>query len=332
VKVAVLTRAYDRESWIVYRRSVMSALAARSVETVEFGEGDARPAGADLIWDPGLGQRMVPAALRGAPVPVAVTMHGVPGFYCRPAEYCTGWKERMVLAYYKFRVVRQWRSFRHRVGAVIAASRFEVGELVEVLGLDAQRVHVAPHGTDFETFRPDGERAGCPRPFFLTVGQYTPVKNLDRLFAAYLRLGRDRPDLVAVMPGLDRRIDVRGVRVIGETLSAGALATYYRAAVGFVLPSLHETFGLPVLEAMACGCPVLTANATGCAEVAGDAGLLVDPRSVEEIAGGLRRLADDAELRRRLCRRGVERARQFTWGRSAAAHVKAFEHALAGRS
>lgn len=99
-----------------------------------------------------------------------------------------------------------------------------------------------------------------------------------------------------------------------------------------VAPSLRESFGLALLEAMACGCPVITSQRTGCVEAAGDAALLVDPRSVEEIAAAMRRLIEDEELRRRLRELGLKRVRELSWSRSAAEHVRVFRHAMAGAS
>jgi len=94
------------------------------------------------------------------------------------------------------------------------------------------------------------------------------------------------------------------------------LAALYRMATVFAFPSLYEGFGLPPLEAMACGTPVLTSRISSLPEVVGDGALLIDPYSEEEIAGGIARILDDEDLRRRLVERGLERAASFSWQRS----------------
>jgi len=102
----------------------------------------------------------------------------------------------------------------------------------------------------------------------------------------------------------------------------------YSGALAFVYPSLYEGFGLPPLEAMACGTPVLTSNVTSLPEVVGDAGLLVDPYNVEAIAHGIRRLVEDSALREELKRKGLERAKQFTWERTAELTWAVLEEAM----
>jgi glycosyltransferase involved in cell wall biosynthesis len=96
------------------------------------------------------------------------------------------------------------------------------------------------------------------------------------------------------------------------------LPSLYRSAEALVFPSLYEGFGLPLLEAMACGTPVVTANVTAMPEIAGDAAVLVDPTSVEQIADAIRQIASDTSLRGRLREKGLTRAAQFSWARTAA--------------
>ncbi len=99
-----------------------------------------------------------------------------------------------------------------------------------------------------------------------------------------------------------------------------------------MFPSLHETFGLPILEAMACGCPVITSDVGACPEVAGDSALFVNPRSVDDITNAMKRLIEDDSLRQLLRQKGLARSQQFTWRKSADEHLKIFEKAVTGES
>ncbi|NLF39094.1 glycosyltransferase family 4 protein, partial [bacterium] len=169
-----------------------------------------------------------------------------------------------------------------------------------------------------------------PQPYFLHVSEYQPKKNVERMLEAYGSLPVEtRHDFIAIVP----RYSGPAVRLPGVTLIAGrqpaaVLAQYYRGATAFIFASLHESFGMPIIEAMACGCPVITSNQTACAEVAADAAVLVDPRSVEAIAGALDALQKDAERREELRARGLEHAARFSWRASAVQHAAVFTSAM----
>jgi glycosyltransferase involved in cell wall biosynthesis len=113
------------------------------------------------------------------------------------------------------------------------------------------------------------------------------------------------------------RLGLAGTVVFPGYVEDADLPALYTGALAFVFPSLYEGFGLPLVEAMACGTPVVASRTSACGEVAGDAALLVDPLSEEEIAGALAQVARDADLRAALAARGRERARAFSWERAA---------------
>ncbi|MFQ5349259.1 MAG: glycosyltransferase family 4 protein, partial [Thermoanaerobaculia bacterium] len=182
---------------------------------------------------------------------------------------------------------------------------------------------VVPNGVDpgwLET-RP---AAATERPYFICVGNVKPHKNLGRLLEAFAGLARELPhDLVLAGrrrgfltgdPEVSRRAERLGERVrLTGFLEAAELRRAVAGATALVLPSLYEGFGLPAIEAMACGRPVLAARAGALPEVCADAALYCDPRDPHDIASGLRRLAVDPELASRLAEAGVERARRFSW-------------------
>jgi len=188
-----------------------------------------------------------------------------------------------------------------RAARVLTVSEYSRREILEWTGLSSERVEVVGNGVS-SAFRPDGPRHQPGYPYFLHVGRRALHKNVDRLVAAHAasRCGRD-------------------VRLLfTEQLDDAQLAAHYRGAVALVFPSLYEGFGLPVVEAMACGTPVLTSNLTALPETVGEGNaLFVDPLSVEAITAGLDRLADDAALRADLRQRGLTRAAAFSWDRVA---------------
>ena len=176
------------------------------------------------------------------------------------------------------------------------------------------------------------------RPYLLTVGNLQPRKNLVRLVEAFNQLvsGGHDIDLVIVGPRHFRAEDVfqaaqaaTGRIHFTGYVSDRQLAACYRCSTAFVLPSLYEGFGLPVLEAMAHGVPVACSNAGALPEVAGDAAVLFDPRSVEAIAAAVSSILSDTILRDRLSQAGKARAAQFSWRRTAELTFSIYEKARA---
>jgi glycosyltransferase involved in cell wall biosynthesis len=175
------------------------------------------------------------------------------------------------------------------------------------------------------------QRYQLDRPFLLYVGNIKPHKNLERLVEGFAKarhhgLGDVRlvivGDQLSKYPPLRQavhrhRLD-KDVRFLGFQ-PYDMLAVFYRLARAFVFPSLYEGFGLPPLEAMACGTPVVTSNVSSLPEVAGDAAVLVDPYDTDSIADGITRAVTDDGLRAELTRRGLARAREFSWTESVAA-------------
>jgi glycosyltransferase involved in cell wall biosynthesis len=211
--------------------------------------------------------------------------------------------------YGKAGLVRVLRS----ADAVIAVSELTKGEIGELAGVPAERIRVVPNGVD-PAFTGEGARA--EGDYVLAVATLEPRKNLGRAVEA------------ARLAGVDLRVvgarGWGGVEVpgwVGE-LPDAELAALYRGARCVLYPSLYEGFGLPVLEAMACGVPVVTSRGTATEEVAGGAAVLVDPRDVEAIAKGI----EEAVARRdELVPLGLARASELTWERAAGEVARLWE-------
>jgi glycosyltransferase involved in cell wall biosynthesis len=220
-----------------------------------------------------------------------------------------------------------------RARAVLTGSEYSKEQIVEWSGVGPDQV-VVIQGAAGEEFTPDGEIHEPGYPYVLYVGNHKPHKNLGRLVQALARLGRGHslrlvlagavePDLL----GLARSLGVADRLVFLGRVPDERLPALYRGALAFVFPSLHEGFGLPPLEAMACGTPVVSSLATSLPEVVGDAALPVDPLEVDSIASGIDRIVGDEQLRSDLRARGLSRAARFSWDEAARRTWRALEGA-----
>ena len=219
---------------------------------------------------------------------------------------------------------------------VARAYRIPAARLRVIPEAAAPRFHAIPRAAQAAVLA----RYGLRVPYALFVGADVPRKNVSRLLEASAAARRDaglRMPLVMVgpaPPSNTSRATVRRLR-LGleirrlESVPDDDLPALYSAATCLAYPSLAEGFGLPILEAMACGTPVLTSTCSAMPEVAGDAALLVDPRSTEEIAAGLVRLLTEPDLRDELRSRGLARARAFTWEHTARATESVYREAAA---
>jgi glycosyltransferase involved in cell wall biosynthesis len=229
--------------------------------------------------------------------------------------------------------------------ATITASHASADELRAVIGRRADRLSVIPLGVD-PSFAPPSraaradlrQRTGLPSSYLLYVGSNKPKKNLPALVDAWARVDTRIPLVIAgpgharypaareraAALGLESRVLFRG------EVSPADLPVLLGGALAFVFPSLHEGFGLPPLEAMACGVPVACSNRAALPEVCGDAALLFDPGDAQAIADALARMLDDRNLREQLAARGHARAATFTWERTAAATLAVYDAVLGG--
>lgn len=316
------------ESFRVYIENVERELGALGVTVERFRALSDLAERPDIAWDPRGGAGIPPPEkLRQAPAPLVVTVHGVATMALSAIEYYPTWVERMSSWRENRRRRRGWETWRGQYAAVIAVSHAGRESVLEQLPIDPSTVHVCEHGVDHALFTPNA--GPVDDGYLLHISNDEPRKNVPRILAAYRRAVPDRrARLLLKLSGDHHRASGDGVEVVVERLSDEAIAGLYHGALAFVFPSLYEGFGLPVAEAMASGCPVITSSGTACAEVAGDAALLVAPRSVDALAEAMRSVVEDAALRRRMRASGLERAAAFTWRHSAEAHLAVFEGAI----
>jgi glycosyltransferase involved in cell wall biosynthesis len=224
-----------------------------------------------------------------------------------------------------------------RADIIITISEFSRQEIMKYMNLPEDRVKVVPCGVDLERFRPDynieaigtaKERSGIHQDYILYLGTLEPRKNLVYLVESYAKLCMEEPDApVLVLAGKKGwQYDLIFERVQQLNITEKVIFTGYvedddvplllAGAKFFVFPSLYEGFGLPPLEAMACGTPVIVSNKSSLPEVVGDAGIQVDIESPEALKDAMQMLNRDEELRENLKKKGIARAQNFTWKRS----------------
>ena len=238
-------------------------------------------------------------------------------------------------------------ALKSRAAKVLCSSSATLNDLRD-LGFSEERLRFVPLGvrhvevTDEDRARVR-EKLSLPSDYLLFVGTLEPRKNVDRLVRAFARLVRDGLPHSLVLAGgrgwdyaaIDRAVADEGIGhrvIIPGYVRREDQPLWYSAADLFTYPSQYEGFGLPVLEALACGTPVVTSNSSSLPEVVGRAGLVIDPSDESSLAEAMRSVLTDGTLAARLRDAGPVQAAQFSWARSAAGCVRAYREAAADAS
>jgi glycosyltransferase involved in cell wall biosynthesis len=223
------------------------------------------------------------------------------------------WKARKAL-YYDSVIRRAGR----KASGILTISDYSREEIIAWGKFPPEKVH-AVYLAAGEAFAPVGNVYKNPKPYYLYVGNHSPHKNVRRLLQAFARSGLNR-EFDLLLAGMPVGYWLEKIRELGMAESIKELGfipdrdlpSLYRGAFCFVFPSLYEGFGLPPLEAMACGTPVVVSNAASLPEVVGEAGIYVDPLDIENIADGLARMADSS-INSEFARKGLKQSERFSW-------------------
>jgi len=309
---------------------------------------DRRPA--RIVWEqthaPRLAQHVDPDVWHGPhytmpfrlDAPAVVTVHDCT-FFDHPE-----WHERTKVPYFR----RMIRASAQRASAIVCVSEFTARRLAAVAPSRGP-VAVVHHGVDHERFTTSGAEAddlrvlarhGITPPYVAFVGTLEPRKDVPALVAAFAPLARDHPDLRLALVGGDGW----GSDAIRDAIRASGIATHvirtgyvedevvpalYRRARVVAYPSHEEGFGVPALEALACGAPLVTTAGSALAEVTGDAARTVPPHDVDALTAGLREILEDDDAAEALRRAGPLRAERFTWSTCIEQHVAVYLQATA---
>ena len=276
---------------------------------------------------------------------VVVTVHDV---FFGPCTFFRNYKTRLMYQFLTKRSVK-------KASIAVVISNFIKQKLIECIPRMSEhrgRIRVVPNGvgTEFTPVRGPEEaerirrKYGIRDSYIFCVGSFASgIKNLPGILKAFSIMNDNLTDSHQIViageifervpeaSDLIRKMKRQNRVICLGYVPDGELPSIYRNAEVFMFPSLHEGFGIPVLEAMACGTPVITSNITGMPEVAGDAALLVDPYSIDEMRGGMERVLTDVHLREDLSKKGLKRANLFSWARTAERTLKIYEEVGNGK-
>jgi len=328
IKIAAYYSSTMPESFRVYVDNIIVELKKIGVEVIRFTNTDILPRGVDLYWDTRSGGGHPPLnTLRYTRQPFVITVHGVAPLAIPLYEYFPGWRQAIIGKIDNLKKVYAWSTFKSSYAAIIAVSRYGKLTIEKHLKLDPNKIYVCYHGVNHSIFYPSENIENGE--YYLHISNDEPRKNVDRIIEAYQSIpDKGKQPLVLKLPPDTTRKSSKNVYIIRNRLSDEEIANLYRGATAFLFPSLYEGFGLPILEAKASGCPVITANNNACTEIASGAALLVNPRSIDQIATAIERIQNESELRRKLIQQGIAHAREFTWYRSAQQHYTVFRKIL----
>jgi glycosyltransferase involved in cell wall biosynthesis len=310
----------------------------------------AESAPAKLIWDQYAARRLAARErvdlLFNPKYSIPLTGDCPTAWVCHGLDwYVMPWGSRWIDRLSHQLLIPRYARKADRIVCVSDTTRQHVQDFLRVPAARTQTVYL---GVD-EAFRElvpapllDSVRAAyrLPERFALYCGQIYPPKNFGRLVQAYAQVG-PKLGIHLVVAGEHRWLcggEMREIDRLGISdwvhrpgwIDRKTLPSFYRLAQALLVPSLYESFSIPLLEAMASGCPIVTANRHGCRELAGDAGILVDPEDVGSIAQGIHLALTDPELRRSKLAAGLERSRQFSWSRCAAETLAVLESVIHG--
>lgn len=275
----------------------------------------------DIYWDPRCGGGLAPAlAFKKTNKPLVLTVHGMAMFTLPLTIFYFSFTQKIKGQFKRIKERIKWKIMQPYINAVMTVSEYTKKELIETVHFPANKITAIWNGVAHDKFKP-APKIATDTPYFLTVISYQKKKNFERLIEAYQLLDEStRPRLVAIVKPYTPTpeiLQIKGLEIINSSIPEDQLIAIYQQALAMVFVSLHEGFGLPIAEAMACGVPVITSNTTSCKEIAGDNAILVNPTNSKEIAVAMQLITEDKVLYEQLSKKGITRAQQFSWQKSA---------------
>ncbi|MBN2664848.1 MAG: glycosyltransferase family 4 protein [Bacteroidales bacterium] len=311
----------------IYTDILIEELAIMGVEFVKFTNFEAINQEVDLIWDTQTGGGNPTFLNKKYDVPTVITMHGA-ALFSLPIKdniYKLKTAFRIILNRNKYK--KTWDKKINFIDKTISVSEFGKTEAIKYLKFPKNNVIPIYHGVNQSFYLENGTSNLSKQKIFLHISQFQPKKNLDRIIKAFIIANKKISSikLKIICPGYPKTKNIKNIEIINTYTGRNKIAEYYQNSYAFIFPSLHETFGLPILEAMASGLPVITSKTTACGEIAGENSILVNPHSISEISNAIIELGQNEELAKQLSIKGIEYSKKFTWKKSAQEHLSVFK-------
>ncbi len=320
-------------SFRIIIQNVTEYLTLEGVEFIFFENITEIPQKVDLYWDPNVGGGYLPTLNKNnCSQPIVITFHGARLFALKISELKTNKLGPIKILKHRFYLKRKWKEFVNHYAKVITVSNYSKSEILKYTTFKEEQIIPIHLAVDFKTFFPHKNKNSVENKYFLHVSEYQPVKNLDRIIKAYLMAVKnnpDFPDFYIMSRNFNEKIKNKKIKILDSKPKTNEeIAKLYRNAFALLFPTLHEGFGIPILEAMASGIPVITSNTTACEEVANNSALLVDPKNINEIANEIKNISENTDLYKNMQKKGFERVKDFSWKKTANQHYNVFKNCL----
>lgn len=324
MKIGIYIPKKRPTSYKIVQENICNNFDKNFVEIIEFNNTKNIPQQADIIWNPNVGGGFISEIRKEhTNKPIVITLHGARLFALKINELKNKNLSSLRIIRHRQQQKKLWKKHKHDFEKIITVSEYSKKELVKFLNLEPNSIIPVYNALNHDEFKPKGDK----KDYFLHISEYQPVKNLDRIIKAYLQAIKetDLPDFWIVSRNFPRKNIHDKIKILENRYRTNQeIVELYQNAFGFLFPSLHEGFGLPIIEAMACGTPVITSNITACPEVAANAALTVNPKNTADLKNAIIKLATNNKLYVNLKQKGIQRAKFFSWEKAAKKYFEIF--------
>lgn len=305
----------------IYSDNICTLLQDMGVEIHYFDKNQPVP-DVDLIWDPTCtGARYPNRKILSTSIPWVVTLHGAANL-SMPLRYTfPKLKDRFFGVFINLRRRIMWGLYKFKVKHIITVSKFAKEELVNQLNIYPDLITYIYHGYDDNLFYPQSGN----KEYYLHVSVYQPIKNVEQIIAAYQSISNQvKYPLLIICPSCPILLKHDKIKLITAFQSPRQVSKLMKNAYAFIYPSFRESFGLPLVEAMASGAPLITSDTSACKEICKDGGITVNPHQTEAISNAILKM-EDAVLHEKYSWAALQRAKDFSWRKSALLHLELFK-------